>query len=96
MSEPTKKHCEYCGGDLLHWADIAACMRAFIPNAPIGYRPVFIQAATEIEQLRTQVEALATDAKRFRWMSENCYCPQVFLKGVLERLVDTQMAQYNL
>lgn len=85
MSEPTKHHCEQCGGELLHWADIAACMRALIPNAPIGYRPIFIQAAAEIEQLRT-------DAKRFRWMNDHAYCPQVFLPGALARLVDHQLA----
>lgn len=39
----------------MRWADIAAAMEDLIPNAPIGYRPMFIQAVAEIRELRATI-----------------------------------------
>lgn len=59
MNEPTHKYCEHCGGELLRWGDLAGALREFIPTAPIGYKPIFLQAAQDIERYRDVLQRMA-------------------------------------
>lgn len=56
MSEPTKEHCKECGGEILHWVDIASAMEVMLelPSIPPGLVPMMRQAIDEIRKLRTQ------------------------------------------
>lgn len=57
--ETRESFCGHCGGVLTRWRDVAAALRSFIPNAPIGYKPLFLQAAQEIERYRAVLERMS-------------------------------------
>lgn len=58
-NEPTVRYCSECGGNLHHWNDLARALRSFITTAPIGYKPIFLQAAQDIERYRGVLQRMA-------------------------------------
>lgn len=56
-------HCKHCGSTLFHWDDIAAAMEAMIEVAPLGVKPMFLQAIDEIRFYRREMVRLGADGE---------------------------------
>lgn len=59
------RHCRECGSLLPHWRDPVAALRELAHCAPPGLRPLMLQAARELEELRAG-DGVNEDAARYR------------------------------
>lgn len=44
-----EERCDHCGHKLEHWDDVAGALRSMIEAAPVGLRPLMLQAAQRLE-----------------------------------------------
>ena len=47
------RKCQMCGADLPEWSDIAGALEESLKDAPIGMRPMLLQAIRELRKSET-------------------------------------------